>query len=95
MVICVVEEEEVHTVVLICQVLIQPGVDDVGKRSGMTLVGYEADKVRLGKKEEEALRQDGHDDNNNGYRGGGGGRGRWKGQGDMEGEGGEEGEEVS
>ena len=30
---------KVHAVVLICQVLIQPGVDDGGKMSGMTLVG--------------------------------------------------------
>jgi hypothetical protein len=30
---------KVRAIVLICQVLIQPGVDDEGKRSGMTLVG--------------------------------------------------------
>jgi hypothetical protein len=34
-----VEEEEISTIVLICQVLIHPRVDDGGKRSGMTLVG--------------------------------------------------------
>ncbi len=67
------EEEEVRTIVLICQVLIQPKVDNGGKRIGMTLVGYVADNLRLGKEEEEALRLDGHDDDNDGYRGGGGG----------------------
>jgi hypothetical protein len=69
------EEEEVLPSVLICQVLIQPGVDDGGKRSGMRLVGYVPDNLRLGKEEEEALRLDGHNDNNDGYRGGGGGGG--------------------
>ncbi len=39
MVIHVVEEEEDGTIVLICQVPIQPGVDDGGKRSGVTFVG--------------------------------------------------------
>ncbi len=39
MVVRVVEEEEVHAVVLICQVLIQLGVDNGGKRSSLTLVG--------------------------------------------------------
>jgi hypothetical protein len=39
MVKCIVEEEEIRAVVLICQVLTQPGVDDGGKRDSMTLVG--------------------------------------------------------
>ncbi len=85
------EDEEVCAIVLICQVLIQPGVDDGGKRSGMTLVGYVADNLRLGKEEEEALRLDGHDNNNDGYRGGegeGGGEGMWKGGGTWRGRGG-------
>ncbi len=34
----VVEEEEGCTVVLICQVLTRPGVDNGGKRSSVTLV---------------------------------------------------------
>jgi hypothetical protein len=34
-----VEEKEVPAVVLICQALIQLGVDDGGKRSSVTLVG--------------------------------------------------------
>jgi hypothetical protein len=38
-VILVVEEEEVSAVVLVCQVLIQLGVDDGGKRSSVRLVG--------------------------------------------------------
>ncbi len=33
------EEEDVRAIVLTHQVLIQPGVDDGGKRSGVTLVG--------------------------------------------------------
>ncbi len=33
-----VEEEEVHTIVFDCQVIIRPGVDDGGKRSGVILV---------------------------------------------------------
>jgi hypothetical protein len=44
----VVEEEEVHTVVLICQVLTQPGVDDGGKRSGVTLVGLRGRQRQAG-----------------------------------------------
>ena len=39
MVIHVAEEEEVSTVILVCQVPIHPGVDDGGKRSGVALVG--------------------------------------------------------
>ncbi len=38
LVICMVEEEEIHTVVFDCHVTIQPGVDNGGKRSGATLV---------------------------------------------------------
>jgi hypothetical protein len=38
-VVRVVEEEEVHAVVLIRQVLIQLGVDDGGKRSSVMLMG--------------------------------------------------------
>jgi hypothetical protein len=34
-----VEEEEDSAIVLVHQVLIQPGVEDGGKRSGMALVG--------------------------------------------------------
>jgi hypothetical protein len=93
-VICMVEEEEVCAIVLICQVLIQPGVDDGGKRSGVMLVGYVADNIRLGEEEEEALHCDGHNNNNNGYRGGeGGGRGgkgggvAWRGRGGRRGRG--------
>ncbi len=80
-VVCVGEEEEVHAIALICQVLIQPGVDDGGKRSGVMLVGYLADNLRRGKGEEEALRLDGHDDDKGGYRGGGKGGGTWRGRG--------------
>jgi hypothetical protein len=71
MIIRVVEEEEVCPIVLICQVLIQTRVDDGGERIGVTLVGYMAENVRLGKKEEEALHCDGHNNNDGGYRGGG------------------------
>jgi hypothetical protein len=71
-VICMVKEEEVCAIVLICLVPIQPGVYDGGKRSGVMLVGYVADNVRLGKDEEEALCHEGKDDNDDGYRGGGG-----------------------
>jgi hypothetical protein len=39
----------------------------------MTLVGYVADNIRLGKEEEEVLHREGHDSNDNGYRGGEGG----------------------
>ncbi len=39
MVVCLVKEEEVCAVVLICQVLIQPGVDNGGKRSSVMLMG--------------------------------------------------------
>ncbi len=66
-VVRMVVEEEVRAIVLICHFLIQPGVDDGGKRSGMTLVGYVADNVRLGKEEEEVLRHDGHNNNNDGW----------------------------
>ncbi len=52
MVVHVGEEEEVHAPVLIHQVLIQLGVDEGGKRSSVTLVGYVADNLRLGKEEE-------------------------------------------
>ncbi len=38
-VICAMEEEEVCTVVLGCQLLIQSGVDDGERRSCTTLVG--------------------------------------------------------
>ncbi len=37
--------------------------------TGVMLVGYVADNVRLGKEEEKALHCKGHDDSNNGYRG--------------------------
>jgi hypothetical protein len=39
MVLCVVEEEEVRTVVLMRQILIQLGVDDGWKRSSVAFVG--------------------------------------------------------
>ena len=39
MVLCVVEEDEVSAVVLVCQVPIHPKVDNRGKRNGMMLVG--------------------------------------------------------
>ncbi len=44
-----VEEEEVRNFVLICQVLIQPGVDDGGKRSSVTLVGLRGKQRQAGK----------------------------------------------
>ncbi len=47
-VICVVEEEEVRTVLLICQVLIQLGVGDGGKRSSVTLVGLRGRQCQAG-----------------------------------------------
>jgi hypothetical protein len=65
-----------------------------GKRSGVTLVGYVADNVRLGKEEEEALRLDGHENGDDGYRGGRGGGGGGKGGGDIEGEGGKKGKRL-
>jgi hypothetical protein len=39
MVVCVMEEEEVHTVELGRKVLNRPGVNIGGRRSGATLVG--------------------------------------------------------
>jgi hypothetical protein len=47
-VVCVVEEEEVHSVVLICQVLIQLGVDNGGKRSSLMLVGLRGRQRQAG-----------------------------------------------
>ncbi len=47
-VICVVEEEEICTVALICQILIQLGVDDGGKRSSVTLVGLRGRQCQAG-----------------------------------------------
>jgi hypothetical protein len=43
-----VEEAEVRAVVLICQVLIQPGVDKGGKRSSVTLVGLRGRQHQAG-----------------------------------------------
>ncbi len=48
MVIRMVEEEEVRTVVLIHQVLIQLGVDNGGKRSSVTLVGLRGRQRQAG-----------------------------------------------
>jgi hypothetical protein len=48
MVVRVVEEEEVCAVVLICQVLIQLGVDNKGKRSSVTLVGLRGRQRQAG-----------------------------------------------
>ena len=62
----------VRAVVLICQVLIQPGVDDGGKRSCVTLVGLLGRQRQAGEEEEEALRHEGDGDNDDGYRGRGG-----------------------
>jgi hypothetical protein len=45
---CMEEEEEVCAVVLIPQVLIQPGVDDGGKRSSVTLVGLRGRQCKAG-----------------------------------------------
>jgi hypothetical protein len=77
---------KLRAVVLIGQVLIQPGVDDGGKRSGVTSVGLRGRNVRLGNEEEEALRRKGEGDDDDGFRGKGGKRGRWTWR--------EEGEEV-
>jgi hypothetical protein len=79
-VVRVVEEEEIHAVALIRQVLIQLGVDNGGKRSSAWCWwDYVADNIRLGKEEEEPRhRKCDNDDNDNdddGYRGGGRGGG--------------------
>ena len=47
-VVRVVEEEEICAVVLICQVLIQLGVDDGGKRSSVKLVGLRGRQRQAG-----------------------------------------------
>ncbi len=48
MVIRMVEEEEVSAIVPVCQVPIHPGVDDRGKRSGVTLVGLRGSQRQAG-----------------------------------------------
>ncbi len=48
MVICVVEEEEVGTVVLIRQVPIHPGEEDGGKGRGVMLVGLRGSQRQAG-----------------------------------------------
>jgi hypothetical protein len=45
----VVEEDEVGAVALVCQVPIHPGVDNGGKRSGVTLVGLRGSQRQAGK----------------------------------------------
>jgi hypothetical protein len=71
-----VEEEEVSAVVLICQVLIHPGVDDGGRGAVWHWWDYVAVNVRLRKEEEEVLRCEGDGNDGNGYRGRG-----WRGGG--------------
>ncbi len=86
-VVHVVEEEEVRAVVLICQVRIQPGVDNGGKRSGVTSVGLRGRQCQAGegggggaapRGQRRRQRRRLH--------GRGGGRGRGEGEGEMEGE---------
>ena len=72
-----VEEEEVPAVVLICQALIQLGVDDGGKRSSVTLVGLRGRKCQAGK----------------GGGGGAAPQGQWQQQQRLQGKGGERGRE--
>jgi hypothetical protein len=64
----VVEEDEVGAIALVCQVPILPEVDDGGKRSGVTLVGLCGCQRQAGEGEEEALRHEGDDPDNDGYR---------------------------
>ncbi len=47
MVVCGVEEED-GTIALVHQVPIHPGVDDGGKRSGVTLVGLRGSQRQVG-----------------------------------------------
>ncbi len=48
MVIHMVENEEVSAVALVRQIPVQPGVDDGGKRNGMTLVGLLGSQCQAG-----------------------------------------------
>ncbi len=64
----VVEEDEVGAVALVRQVPILPGVDDEGKRSGVTSVGLCGYQRQAGEGEEEALRHEGDDADEVGYR---------------------------
>ncbi len=64
----VVEEDEVGAVALVRQVLILPGVDDGGKRSGMTSVGLCGCRRQAGEGEEEALCHEGDNPDDDGYR---------------------------
>ncbi len=48
MVICMVVEEEVSAIVLLCQVQIHSRVDNGGKRSGVTLVGLRGSQRQAG-----------------------------------------------
>jgi hypothetical protein len=64
----VVEEDEVSAVALVCQVPILPGVDDGGKRNGVTSVGLCGCQRQAGRGEEEALRHEGEDADDDGYR---------------------------
>jgi hypothetical protein len=89
----VVEEDEVGAVALVHQVPILLGVDNGGKRSGVTLVGLCSCQRQAGEGEEEALRHEGDNPDNNGCRRGGDGGGDG-GRGGHLGEGGVEGEEV-
>ncbi len=73
-------EEEVGTVVIVCQVPIHPGVAMGGRGGAWRWWDYVAVNVRLGKEEEEMLRRNGGGDNNNGNRGRGGGGGGKKGK---------------
>ncbi len=64
----VMEEDEVGAVALVYQVLILPGVDAGGKRSGVTLVGLCGCQRQAGEGEEEALHHEGDDADGDGYR---------------------------
>ena len=64
----VVEEDEVGAVALVRQVLILPGVDDGGKRSGVMSVGLCGCQRQAGEGEEEALHHEGDDTDEVGYR---------------------------
>ncbi len=69
-----------RAIVVIRQVLIHPGVDNGGKRSGVMLVGLRGRQCQAGEGEEEALHHEGNGDNDDSYQGKGGERGRWRGR---------------
>ncbi len=84
MVVHVVEEEEVHAVVLIYQVLIQLRVDNGWKRSSVMLVGLRGRQHQAGEGggggAAPQVRRRNDNNDNDGY-GGQGGRGRGGGHG--------------